>query len=98
MADNKSLKSWNILYNVTNIVDRDEMQHNEESHQGLHYLLKYKQSLETEIHYNFEFLTTDPIVCNELSELYCTIHALSLERPKHFEKAVKMECVWIFCT
>ena len=25
--------------------------------------------------YDIEFLTTDPIVCNELSELYCTIHA-----------------------
>ena len=35
----------------------DEMQHKAEFHQGLHYLLRYEQSLETEIHHFIEILT-----------------------------------------
>ena len=35
----------------------DEMQHKAAFHQGLHYLLRYDQSLGTEIHHFIEILT-----------------------------------------
>ena len=41
-------------------VDPDEMQH-AAFHQGLHFLLKLKQSSGTEIHHNLENSTCDPL-------------------------------------
>ena len=40
------------------------MQHKVAFHQGLHYLLRYEQSLETEIHYFIEILTGTKIQIN----------------------------------
>ena len=40
--------------NLANSVDQDEMQHNAAFHQGLHYLLRLKQSSGTDIHQNFK--------------------------------------------
>ena len=41
--------------------DPDEMPHNKAFHQGLHCLLRLKQSSGTEIHHNIENATCDPL-------------------------------------
>ena len=41
--------------------DPDEMQHYAAFHQGLHYLLRLKQPLETEIYHNIENTTCDTL-------------------------------------
>ena len=46
---------------LTNLEDRDEMQHNNASHQGLHCLHRLKRSLRTEIHHNLENSNGDPL-------------------------------------
>ena len=45
---------------LANSEDPDEMQHNAEFHQGLHYLLLLKQRSGTETHHNLENSTCDP--------------------------------------
>ena len=48
---------------LANSEDPDEMQPNAAFHQGLHYLPRLKQPSETEIHYNLENITCDPLKC-----------------------------------
>ena len=43
---------------LANSEDPDEMQHNAELHQGMHCLLRLKQSSGTEIHHNLEISTS----------------------------------------
>ena len=52
---------------MKNSEDPDEIPHNAAFHQGLHYLLRLKQSLGTEIHQNLE----TPIIYNKQSHPYC---------------------------
>ena len=46
---------------LTNSEDPVEMLHYAAFHQGLHCLLRYKQSTGTEIHHNWEMPTCDPL-------------------------------------
>ena len=46
---------------LVNSEDPDEMQHNAAFHQGLHCLLRLKQSSGTEIHHRWEMPTCDPL-------------------------------------
>ena len=46
---------------LANSEDPDEMQHNAAFHQGLHCLLRLKQSSGRKIHYNLENSTCDPL-------------------------------------
>ena len=46
---------------LSNSEDPDEIQHNAAFHQGLHRLLRLKQSSGTEIHQNLEKSTCDPL-------------------------------------
>ena len=46
---------------LANSDDPDEMQHNAAFHQDLHCLLRLKQSSGTEIHYNLDISTHDPL-------------------------------------
>ena len=45
-----------------NSEDPDEMPHYATFHQGLHYLLRLKQSSEEEIQFQLEILTCDPSI------------------------------------
>ena len=47
---------------LANREDPDEMQHNAAFHQGLHCLLRLKQSSETKIHHNLENSTYDTLM------------------------------------
>ena len=51
--------------------DPDEMQLNPALYQGLHYMLKLKPPLWTEIHHNLENSTRDPFRNNGQSHTYC---------------------------
>ena len=46
---------------LSNNEDPDEIQHNAAFHQGLHCLLKLKPPFRTEIHYDLENSTCDPL-------------------------------------
>ena len=46
---------------LTNSEEPDKMQHTAAFHQGLHHLLSLKQPSGTEIHYNVENSTCDPL-------------------------------------
>ena len=46
---------------LANSEDPDEMQHNATVHQGLHCLLRLKQSKGTEIHHTLETSICDPL-------------------------------------
>ena len=50
-----------FMGNLANSAGPDEMQHNAAFHQGLHCLLRLKQSYEAGIHYNLENSTLDPL-------------------------------------
>ena len=53
---------WKLLKGtLANSEDTDEIQHNAASHQGLHCLPRLKQPSVTEIHYNSETSTCDPL-------------------------------------
>ena len=45
---------------LSNSEDPDEMQHNAAFHQGLHYLLRFKQPSGTGKHHNLDDATCDP--------------------------------------
>ena len=44
-----------------NSEDLDEMPQNVAFHEGMHYLLRQNQYSETEVYFNFEILTCDPL-------------------------------------
>ena len=46
---------------LANSEDPDEMPHNAASHQGLHCLLRLKQSLGTKMHHNLKNLSSNPL-------------------------------------
>ena len=46
---------------LANSVDQDEMQHNAAFHQGLHCLLRLKQSSGTKTHHDLVMSTCDPL-------------------------------------
>ena len=48
---------------LTNSEDPDEMQQNAAFHQGLHYLLRFKQPSGQEIHQNSKNSTCHPLKC-----------------------------------
>ena len=48
---------------VTNSEDPDEMPKNAAFHQGLHCLLRQKQSSEKEMQFYLEITTCDPLMC-----------------------------------
>ena len=50
-----------IIGTLANSADPDEMQHNAAFHLGQHCLLRLKQLSNTELHYNLENSTCDPL-------------------------------------
>ena len=54
---------------LANSKDPDEMQHNAAFHQGLHYLLRLKQSLGTKINNHLENSTCAPLKVQNVQSL-----------------------------
>ena len=50
------------MHTLANSKDQDEIPHNAAFHQGLHCLLRQKQSSEREIQYILEIITYDPSI------------------------------------
>ena len=60
--------------NLANSEYPDEMQHKAAFHQGLHCLLRLKEPSETDIHYNLQNSTPDPLKYTMGSPILCCIN------------------------
>ena len=56
-----ALHQWVSLRTLANSEGPDEMQHNAAFHQGLHLLAKLNKPSVTEMHYNLDTSTCDPL-------------------------------------
>ena len=54
---------------LANSADQDELQHNAAFHQGLNCLLRFKQSLGTEINHHLENSTCPPLKVHNVQSL-----------------------------
>ena len=75
---------------LANSKDPDEMQHNAAFHQGLHCLLRLKQTSGTEIHHNLENDTCEPLKCTMGSPIVvlslCMGKSIRIQRVKHVKR------------